>query len=100
MLGRTAWPRWAAAKSKVARMGSVAIFGQLPKFAGLFESQGAGQFLLPYLIPLDTPCCEQPRGQNHCRYQIDDRDARPHQRSGALLVFDSGNGEHSWRGEL
>ena len=33
-------------------------------------------------------------------YQIDKRDAGPHQRTRALLVFESGNAELPWRGEV
>lgn len=35
---------------------------------------------------METSWREQPRAENRCGYEIDKRDAAPHQRGGALLI--------------
>ena len=64
------------------------------------RSEGGGQVRLQQLIFLRPPRRQQPGSKNCCGQQVHDRNARPHQRSCALLVFESGNGKVLWCGEV
>src|ERR1700730_11777807 len=86
--------------SKLARMAQLPSSGSLHSLWISSRSLCARHLLLLQLVLLRTPCCEEPRGQNHCRYQIEDRDARPHQCSGALLVCESGDAKLPWCGDV